>query len=261
MLTNAFCLDDDDDENSMTILGELEKIDDDCDRHGIQFVKINDKQASKEFGIDNVPALVYFEKEIPNLYDGDLENEDEILEWLVSQLESDEIEDVTDEMLDRLIRDGKTVAVLFCEWIFVLFLMHMTRVSLGTDAFTYSLPDDNNDRKSQRVLGELENIDDECDKLGIAFVKIDNDEEAKEYGLEKLPALLYFENGIPLLYEGNLEEEEKVLKWLEHQQTTDEIEDITDEMLDILIEKMPHVAVLFCEFLKEVNAYLDLWRF
>ncbi|KAK6627927.1 hypothetical protein RUM44_010409 [Polyplax serrata] len=209
---------DDDDENSMTILGELEKIDDDCDRHGIQFVKINDKQASKEFGIDNVPALVYFEKEIPNLYDGDLENEDEILEWLVSQLESDEIEDVTDEMLDRLIRDGKTVAVLFY---------------------------DNNDRKSQRVLGELENIDDECDKLGIAFVKIDNDEEAKEYGLEKLPALLYFENGIPLLYEGNLEEEEKVLKWLEHQQTTDEIEDITDEMLDILIEKMPHVAVLF----------------
>lgn len=110
------------------------------------------------------------------------------------------------------------------------------------------LPDDNNDRKSQRVLSELENIDDECDKLGIAFVKIDNDEEAKEYGLEKVPALLYFEKGIPLLYEGNLEEEEKVLKWLEHQHSTDEIEDITDEMLDMLIEKMTHVAVLFCTF-------------
>lgn len=48
---------------------------------------------------------------------GDLENEDEILEWLVDQLEKDEIEDVTDEMLDRLIKDGKTVAVLFCEYI------------------------------------------------------------------------------------------------------------------------------------------------
>lgn len=97
-------------------------------------------------------------------------------------------------------------------------------------------------------MNELENIDDECDKLGIVFVKIDNDDEAKEYGLEKLPALLYFESGIPLIYEGNLEEEEKVLKWLEHQQSNDEIEDVTDEMLDMIIDKMPHVAVLFCKF-------------
>lgn len=49
---------------------------------------------------------------------GDVENEDEILEWLLSQLEKDEIEDVTDEMLDRLIKDGKTLAVLFCKLLF-----------------------------------------------------------------------------------------------------------------------------------------------
>ncbi|XP_014370432.2 uncharacterized protein LOC106720321 isoform X1 [Papilio machaon] len=206
------------DEESMTVLGELEKIDDDCDRHGIQFVKIDDTKAAIEFGIDNLPAIVYFEKQIPNVYDGDLENEEEMLEWLVDQLEKDEIEDVTDEMLDRLIKDGKTVAVLFY---------------------------DNNDRKSQKVLNELENIDDECDQLGIAFVKIDNDDEAKEYGIEKVPTLLYFEKGIPTFYEGNLEEEEKVLDWLRHQAESDEIEDITDEMLDLIIEKMPYVAVLF----------------
>ncbi|XP_041971078.1 uncharacterized protein LOC121727357 isoform X5 [Aricia agestis] len=206
------------DDESMTVLAELEKIDDDCDRHGIQFVKIDDKKAAKEFGIDDVPSIVYFEKQIPNVYDGDLENEDEILEWLVSQLEKDEIEDVTDEMLDKLIKDGKTVAVLFY---------------------------DNNDRKSQKVLNELENIDDECDQLGIAFVKIDNDEEAREYGIDKVPTLLYFEKGIPTFYEGNLEEEEKVLTWLKHQTESDEIEDITDEMLDLILEKMNYVAVLF----------------
>lgn len=47
-----------------------------------------------------------------------MENEDEILEWLLSQLEKDEIEDVTDEMLDRLIKDGKTLAVLFCKFLY-----------------------------------------------------------------------------------------------------------------------------------------------
>ncbi|XP_072757535.1 uncharacterized protein Hlk isoform X2 [Anoplolepis gracilipes] len=206
------------DEDSMQVLNELEKIDDDCDKHGIQFVKIDDEKAAEEFGLDSLPAIVYFEKQIPNVYDGDIENEDEILEWLLSQLEKDEIEDVTDEMLDRLIKDGKTLAVLFY---------------------------DNNDRKSQRVLNELENIDDECDQLGVTFVKIDSSEEAKEYGIEKVPAMLYFEKGIPMVYQGNLEDEEKVLKWLEQQQKADQIEDVTDEMLDMVIEKMPLVAVLF----------------
>ncbi|XP_011137175.2 uncharacterized protein LOC105181845 isoform X2 [Harpegnathos saltator] len=209
---------DHDDDESMQVLNELEKIDDDCDKHGIQFVKIDDEKATEDFGIDDLPAIVYFEKQIPNVYDGDIENEDEILEWLLSQLEKDEIEDVTDEMLDRLIKDGKTLAVLFY---------------------------DNNDRKSQRVLNELENIDDECDQLGVTFVKIDNVDEAKEFGIEKIPTMLYFEKGIPMVYQGNLEDEEKVFKWLEQQQKSDQIEDITDEMLDMVIEKMPHVAVLF----------------
>lgn len=67
---NFIITDDHGDEESMTVLGELEKIDDDCDRHGIQFVKIDDKKAAKEFGIDDVPSIVYFEKQIPNVYDG-----------------------------------------------------------------------------------------------------------------------------------------------------------------------------------------------
>jgi len=62
--------------------------------------------------------------------------------------------------------------------------------------------DDNNDRKSQRVLNELENIDDECDQHGIVFVKIDDPDEAKEYGIDKVPALMYFEKGIPMIYQG-----------------------------------------------------------
>lgn len=96
----------------------------------------------------------------------------------------------------------------------------------------------------------MENIDDECDALGVTFVKIDNAEEAKEYGIDSIPKLLYFEKGIPTLYEGNLKDEDALLKWLEQQQTSDEIEDITDEMLDLIIEKMPYVAVLFCKSLQ-----------
>lgn len=119
-------------------------------------------------------------------------------------------------------------------------------------------PDDNNDDDSQRVLEELENIDDECDSLGITFVKIDNTDEAKEYGIDSVPSLLYFEKGIPTVYEGRLEDEEAVLQWLEQQTTSDEIEDITDEMLDIILEKMPYVAVLFCKLICKFNPFVTL---
>ncbi|KAJ8971215.1 hypothetical protein NQ314_000817 [Rhamnusium bicolor] len=68
----------------------------------------------------------------------------------------------------------------------------------------------------------------------------------KNTALKKIPSLVYFENGIPTLYEGNLEDEDKVLKWFEHQIKSDEIEDVTDEMLDIILDKRPFVAVLFC---------------
>lgn len=105
-------------DESMIVLEELEKIDDDCDKHGIQFVKIDDSSAARDYGIEHIPAIVYFEKQVPNVYDGDLQDEDEILQWLVEQLEKDEIEDVTDEMLDKMIKEGKMLAVLFCEYSF-----------------------------------------------------------------------------------------------------------------------------------------------
>lgn len=62
--------DDKDDKESMEILGELENIDDEADSHGLSFVKIDDDQVAKEYGIDDLPSLVYFEYKIPNVYTG-----------------------------------------------------------------------------------------------------------------------------------------------------------------------------------------------
>ena len=51
-------------------------------------------------------------------------------------------------------------------------------------------------------MNELENIDDDLDREGIVIIRIDNDAEAKEYGIDHLPALIYFEDKIPAIYEG-----------------------------------------------------------
>lgn len=50
--------------------------------------------------------------------------------------------------------------------------------------------DDKDQKKSQKVLAELENIDDECDQNDIAFVKIDDDKEAGEWGIDEIPTIV-----------------------------------------------------------------------
>lgn len=66
----------------------------------------------------------------------------------------------------------------------------------------FNLSDDKEQKKSGKILAELENIDDDCDEHNIAFVKIDDAEEAKEYGIDELPTLVFFEKKIPHVYDG-----------------------------------------------------------
>lgn len=93
----------------------------------------------------------------------------------------------------------------------------------------------------------MENIDDELEKEGIVIVRMDNDAEAKEYGIDHLPTLVYFEGKIPALYEGDLMNEDEVLDWLIKQKNTATIEEVTDEILKDLIEEHEYVVVYFSE--------------
>ena len=68
------------------ILESLEEIDDEADTFGIDFVKNNDAHAARQYNIYNTPALVYFRRMSPIVFDGDLMDGERILEWLTSQV-------------------------------------------------------------------------------------------------------------------------------------------------------------------------------
>lgn len=63
--------------------------------------------------------------------------------------------------------------------------------------------DNKEDPSAQKAISELENIDDESDKAGIPLVRTDSKTIADAYGIEDLPALVYFEGGVPNIYPGN----------------------------------------------------------
>ena len=60
-----------------------------------------------------LPALLYFEQRTPSLYDGELEDEEAVLQWLLTQRTTDTIEQVTEKILERLIEDEDYIAVFF----------------------------------------------------------------------------------------------------------------------------------------------------
>lgn len=86
------------------------------------------------------------------------------------------------------------------------------------------------------------------EKEGIVIIRMDNDAEAKEYGIDHLPTLVYFENKIPAIYEGDLLNEDEVLEWLIEQKYTATIEEVTDEILGDLIEEHEYVVAFFSKY-------------
>lgn len=58
--SSLFVLDSDDCKQCPRVLAEVEHIDDEADKAGIDFVKIDDKQMAKEFGVFALPAIVFF---------------------------------------------------------------------------------------------------------------------------------------------------------------------------------------------------------
>jgi len=172
------------------ILEQMENIDDEADEYGIDFVKNSDPQAARQYNIYNTPALVYFRRMSPVVYDGDLLDDKQILEWLTSQdifETKNEIEDVNRKMFEKLLETNEFMVVYFYE---------------------------NNCNECTEILEALEVIDDEVDALDITFVKINDPRYAKKYGVLKTPSLVYFRRKFPSIYRDSLLNKDEILKWI-----------------------------------------------
>lgn len=195
------------------------------EKEGIVIVRIDNDAEAKEFGIDHLPTLIYFEDKIPSIYEGDLMNEEEVLQWLIKQKQTATIEEVTDEILEDLIQDHEYVVVYFSG-----------KCDEG--------------QKCDNILEELENIDDELDESGIIFVTTEDLVMAKKYGIKNFPKLAFFRNKEPLVYTGDVEDEDEVLAWLTDENTLeipDRIEEVNTKMLDKILSENEHVVVYFCK--------------
>ena len=78
-------------------------------------VKTRNQDQIDMYEIDVLPKLVYFESEIPTFWPDDtpLVGNETILQWIERCQDSDVIEDITEEMLEKLIANTDHIAVFF----------------------------------------------------------------------------------------------------------------------------------------------------
>lgn len=124
--------------------------------------------------------------------------------------------------------------------------------------------DEEGDKKAQKILNELENIDDECEEKSIDFVKTSDDGIEKEYDLADLPALAFYRNKFRTIYTGDLMKEDEILDWVLdlYGAEPDVIETVDRKTLQVLINDVEHLAVFFCKYCSAcVQCNLRLFQF
>ena len=52
----------------------------------MHLVKISDDGAGEEYGIEDLPCLVYFENGVPEIFEGDIRNDNQIIKWMLDEL-------------------------------------------------------------------------------------------------------------------------------------------------------------------------------
>jgi hypothetical protein len=117
---------------------------------------------------------------VPVTNAGDLSQEVSVLRWLTAEetLEMPQkIEEVNEIMLAKRLRSEDSMFVFFY---------------------------DEDDIFAQRLLKNLEVLDDSLDKRDVDFVKISDMGIEKDYSLETLPALVHFNSGEPTVFQGDL---------------------------------------------------------
>jgi hypothetical protein len=172
----------------------LENIDDECEDKDIDFVKISDEGIEKEYDLPSLPAVAFYRHRFRDIYSGDLMHEEAILDWVLNLRDSapDVIESVDRKTLQVRShqRDPQRVECVGLQGL-ISDVEHLAVLFYTDDC------DECDD-----ILEELETIDDDTDKHGIQFVKSKDAKLASEIGIFSFPALVYYETGVPIMYDG-----------------------------------------------------------
>ena len=195
----GLCREDEDDADDVglcdRVMTGLETIDGLLDEHGIVMVMTTELDRARELWISKFPAIVFFRNGEDMKYRGDIASPKAVYNWLTSEKTlnvANKIVEVNGMMLTKLLRKK--------------------RHSTGLFVFFY----ESGNIFSEKIIRQLEDVEDQLtdDPNLLDFVKIGEPEIGDEYGLEDLPALVFFGHDEELFFFGDLRQRDRIAEWI-----------------------------------------------
>lgn len=142
-----------------------------------------------------------------------MENEEEVLFWIINQKLDESIEDIDRDTLFEYINTKDFLAVVFCTYNKIINLRYQSILLIKKfNIFIFRI-DDQEDPISPKILRHIELIDDEAAEYGIKIVKCNDMLMAKKYGFRNPPGITYFRKS-KFYYIASLQNFEKILSLL-----------------------------------------------
>ena len=82
---------------------------------------------------------------------------------------------------------------------------------------------------------------------GVNILKCSDEDVDAEYGVGYLPRLVYFESGIPKPFNGDESDRDMVKHWISKELVTNQIVTVSKPILERIVDKFPHVGVIFVD--------------
>jgi len=168
---------------------------------------------------------VFYRDEVPLLFEGNVEDESDILEWITQNRHSgdkntNQIEEISTKNLDIVTSTLQRVLV-----------------------FQYS----SESAENQLTLNILEKLDDRCSFRSIHFVQHKNHEFDTK--------LIFYKNNIPIVLKGNLKEEAVIEEWINTQIKNNEKKKATYDLMSF-IKESKNLLVIFYKQVNEEEIYV-----
>ena len=93
------------------------------------------------------------------------------------------------------------------------------------------------------IMDALKTIDEAISDEEVEFVSCSEDRVVESFGLTMIPSLVYFENGVPSVYQGDLKNADTILGW------------ITQELQQQIIRELLSLRMAF--FLNFMEFYIQ----
>jgi len=216
------------------------------------FARVDDPNAAVAYGLPatHLPGVILFDDGVPEIFAGsDVNDALEVRQWVSREIRSEDVEVLKPHVLRRVVRSSSSSLL-------AIFVENTNEDVPGKRKSVSRIV------RSQplRHLAGLNELSDLCDSLDVSIALVPGSQAATLYGIDRLPSVIYFEGGIPTVYEEDMDDVAALVEWIDEQRTSATIETgsndtniafmihvvtVTEEILEYLILAKEYLAVFF----------------